>query len=601
MTSPHSFHIPVMGTGYTLDTALKVAHYGIDSVLSLNDDTTIERLRKKYSLQFGVPYEEITKKDDDCRAKRITAYLNLLNKLANEKLESIKNSPEEAEERIKYFEMLPEHSPLKQEFLKQNKIVTDELKNQMVLGSIDVNIMTKLDKENYIGEDKLPSEYNNAHSALRGYAQSDLSSSIVFSAGMNPSLYSYVGQFEDFYPDQNMNLRKKIVLKVSDYRSALVQGKFFAKKGLWVSEYRIESGLNCGGHAFATDGYLMGPILAEFRDHRQELQESLHEIFVKALAKKNLPTPSEALPIKVTAQGGVGTAEEHELLLNHYNIDSVGWGTPFLLVPEATAVDEDTLQRLVEAKEKDLYLSNVSPIGVPFNNLRSNTKNQEKMAMAKAGRPGSPCPRKFLSFNREYSDKGICTASRQYQSIKIKELNQEDLSLDEYQKRYNKIVEKECLCVGLVTANLSANGIKEKSDAEGVSICPGPNLAYFSKIMTLQEIVGHIYARTNVITRTDRPNFFIKELGMYLDYLKECIEEIEDNKTNKNEEYLTLFTDNLKEGIQYYYDLFDDLKSDLKSMYIENTEALDASKLLLDEADFKLKNAFDSSLCQSVS
>jgi len=66
-------------------------------------------------------------------------------------------------------------------------------------------------------------------------------------------------------------LKKKIILKVSDFRSAIIQGNFFAKKGLWVSEYRIESGLNCGGHAFATDGFLLGPILEEFKQKRNNL------------------------------------------------------------------------------------------------------------------------------------------------------------------------------------------------------------------------------------------------------------------------------------------------------------------------------------------
>ena len=34
----HTFHIPVMGTGFTIDTPLKVARYGIASVVSLVDD-----------------------------------------------------------------------------------------------------------------------------------------------------------------------------------------------------------------------------------------------------------------------------------------------------------------------------------------------------------------------------------------------------------------------------------------------------------------------------------------------------------------------------------------------------------------------------------
>ena len=43
---------------------------------------------------------------------------------------------------------------------------------------------------------------------------------------------------------RNGNLEKKVILKISDYRSALIQGKFLAKKGIWISEYRVESGLN---------------------------------------------------------------------------------------------------------------------------------------------------------------------------------------------------------------------------------------------------------------------------------------------------------------------------------------------------------------------
>ena len=271
------------------------------------------------------------------------------------------------------------------------------IKDNLTMGSIDVNIMTKVDKENYTKEEKLPVEYNDAHAALRGYANSDLNSSIILSAGMNPRLYGYLEQFEDFYPNQNGEIRKKIVLKVSDYRSAFIQGKFLAKKGLWVSEYRIESGLNCGGHAFATDGYLLGPILAEFRDNRKKLIQSIYKILVRGLSDKNRSVPKTELPQKITAQGGVGTAEEHQFLIDHYQVDSVGWGTPFLLVPEATTVDDATLNKLIEAKEADLYLSNISPLGVPFNSLKGNTKDIERLSLVDKGRPGSSCPKKYLA------------------------------------------------------------------------------------------------------------------------------------------------------------------------------------------------------------
>jgi len=289
-----------------------------------------------------------------------------MNEIAEKKFEDFKNAVADKSNGIKeYFNMLPDCSELKQEFLnKTSKYFNlDEIKawfnDNLSRGSIDANIMTKVDKDNYNKGVKLPAEYNDAHAALRGFAKSNLKSSIILSAGLNPHLYSYMEQFEDFYPDENGSLKKKIVLKVSDYKSALIQGKFLAKKGLWVSEYRIESGLNCGGHAFATDGYLLGPILAKFRDNRADLIQSILEIYKRALEEKGRKFPAKGLPVKITAQGGVGTAEEHTFLINHYELDSVGWGSPFLLVPEATTVDEETREQLRKAEEKDVYLSNI--------------------------------------------------------------------------------------------------------------------------------------------------------------------------------------------------------------------------------------------------
>lgn len=556
-----------MGIGFTIDTPLKVSQYGIDSVISLVDDLLLEKLRKMYCSKFEIPYHEITEKIGDFRAKRITSYLNLIKKLAEEKFEEFKNTTSEKANNIKeYFNMLPDSSSIKQEFnnltaeyFDFNKI-GDWLKNNLSMGSIDVNIMTKLDKENHINGEKLPVEYNDAHAALRGYANSDLRSSIILSAGMNPRLYSYMEQFEDFYPDEKGEIKKKIVLKVSDYRSALIQGKFLAKKGLWVSEYRIESGLNCGGHTFATDGYLLGPILAKFKDHRKELIQSIHEILITALSNKNRKLPKTELPLKITAQGGVGSAEEHQFLIDHYQVDSVGWGSPFLLVPEVTTVDDVTLNKLIEAREDDLYLSNISPLGIPFNSLKGNTKDLEKTSLVNKGRPGSSCPKKYLISNTEFTEKAICTASRQYQRLKLIELDKEGLSLHEYKNKFDKIIDKSCICTGLGTSSLLVYDLDTKIEGNGVSICPGPNLAYFSKIMSLKEITDHIYGKSNIITRTDRPNMFINELKIYIDFLKNKIEDAKVSVTNKQAKYLSDFVSNLKEGIDYYYSLFIDLK-----------------------------------------
>jgi hypothetical protein len=470
-----------------------------------------------------------------------------------------------------YFSMLPDSSEIKHEFKKRlNANVNIQeigswLKDKLSMGSIDVNIMTKVDKENYKNGELLPSEYNDAHAALRGFANSKLSSSMILSAGMNPRLYSYIENFEDFYPNEEGEIRKKIVLKVSDFRSAFIQGKFLAKKGIWISEYRIESGLNCGGHAFASDGYLMGPILAEFRDRRQELVETLYETLKAALVAKGRTIPNAPLAIKVTAQGGVGTAEEHSFLIDQYNLDSVGWGTPFLLVPEATTVDDATLNKMALAKEKDLYLSNISPLGVPFHSLRGNTKDAEKRSFIDKGRPGSACPKKFVALNKEFTEKGICTASRQYQHLKLNEILNLDIS-DEAKASMNaQVIEKSCTCVGLGTSALLAYNLDTKVEGEGVSVCPGPNMAYFSKRMKLKEIIDHIYGRKDVPISEDRPHMFVKELSIYIEYLSSKITEAHHTLTKKQEKYLMNFAENLSGGISYYKTLFSTLKEDALS------------------------------------
>jgi len=604
MSLHHTFHIPVMGTGFTLDTPLKVAPYGMNSVVSIVDDVLIENLRKAYCEKFEIPYKSITDKIEDFRAKRITSYLNLLNELAEKKFNQIVDSTLETSKDIRtYFSMLPDSSELKKQFseLTTQNWSWAEIKHwaaqHLTRGSIDVNIMTKLDKVNYnqAGE-KLPNEYNDAHAALRGFAQSDLESSLVLSAGMNPRLYSYMENFDDFFPNEQGVIKKKIVIKVSDYRSALIQGKFLAKKGLWVSEYRIESGLNCGGHAFATEGYLMGPILEEFKNHKQELIEEIHSILRPALAERGRVEPTSLLPLKITAQGGVGTQEEHQFLIDYYGIDSVGWGSPFLLVPEATTVDKATLEKLAQATENDLYLSHVSPLGVPFNNLKGNSKDEEKLNKIDSGRPGSPCPKEFLALNNEFSDRAICTASRQYQRSKIKELDQEGLSPGAYTLRYQDIVEKTCLCMGLGAATEQIHHMESQGPPKGVSVCPGPNMAYFSKIMSLKDITDHIYGRKDMLSQKMRPHMFLKELRLYMDYLQNKIEETQGELNKKQEKYFQSFFENLKQGIVYYQGLFTEVKTRFNDSKKQMFQELQSQLQHLEEFESRIK--IPSSLSQ---
>ena len=505
-------------------------------------------------------------------------------KFKNFKEEISKNT-----ETLKQFiGMLPSTSGLKdglQNILNKKDNLAESIKNfvdnHLNPGEIDVNIMTKVDKDNFVKNVQLPTIYNDAHASLRGFANSKLSSSVIFSAGMNPRLYSYLEEFEDFFPNENGELKKKIILKVSDFRSAMIQGNFLAKKGLWVSEYRIESGLNCGGHAFATDGLLMGPIMEEFKQKKNELQASAFALWKSALEQKGKMTTSEPLETRISVQGGVGTSEEHEFLLTTYNADSVGWGSPFLLVPEATSVDQETRNLLINAKEEDYYLSNMSPLGVPFNTIRGTSNDEIKDMNISNQKFGSSCPKKFLALSKEFTPKGTCTASKKYQDIKLSELKTNRLKLTDkqYEKQKQNITEKSCLCVGLANSAYLELDIPVKGEKQGVVICPGPNLSFFDKEVSLSKMVRHIYGYENVLSDDRRHHLFINELKLYVDYFKNEILEFSEEITKSQVKKWEIFKGNLLKGIAYYEELFaetnyfkpklDSIFSDLKSFKLK--------------------------------
>ncbi|MEX0662145.1 MAG: hypothetical protein WEA58_03835 [Balneolaceae bacterium] len=383
----HQFHIPVMGTGHSIDSPIRVAHLGINSVISVVDDLLCEKIRKHYCKEFNLFYKNIPQSAKDGRAERITAYLDMVSDIVTQKFETLKNlSLLDGTDKDRYFKLLPKSNPLKSayhfiESLSDTEVRekwVQELTGRMKPGSIDVNIMAKVDALRMDKEDKpMSSEFSDASSALRGFAKSKLSSSLVLSAGFNPRLYNYLSEFEDFYRDASGKIKKSIILKVSDFRSALIQGKFLAKKGLEVAEFRIESGLNCGGHAFASDGHLLPVLLKEFRENRNRLVETFQPMIKSYYESEGLEYPQlsdEQITPKITVQGGIGTSGEMRRLLDDFKMDGTGWGSPFLLVPEATCVDDFTSKILASASEKDLYLSNVSPLGVPFNNIRGSVQ-----------------------------------------------------------------------------------------------------------------------------------------------------------------------------------------------------------------------------------
>lgn len=582
---PHTFHIPVLGLGYSIDTPVKVAKYGISSVASIVDDELIERMRLYYARQRGEDDTPITKADADYRSRRITAYLNLMQRMVDEEFESLKAQPfGEGNDIDRYFNLLPAGSELRIRYDSvmamavgaERTLAEAALRDCMVPGEIDVNIMSKVDKMNVDADGNVLDEiYTDALAALRGFALSKLSSSIILSAGMNPRLYSYLESFEDFFPNATGGFRKKLILKVSDYRSALIQAKFLAKKGIWVSEFRIESGLNCGGHAFATEGNLLGPVLEEFKNRRAEMLTELLALYEAALQNKGISLAS--LPhTRISVQGGIGTAAENDFLLEHYGVEATGWGSPFLLVPEVTNVDKATLHELANADSDAYYVSDSSPLGVLFNNFKNSSAEKQRLERIAKGRPGSPCHKRYLVSNTEFTKDPICTASRQYQQLKIKQLMAQEPRPADLHEQIDAVTEKLCLCDGLSTAALIKNKLVKPRENSAVAICPGPNLAWFSGIYSLDDMVGHIYGKVDLLAQNLRPNMFVNELNLYVDYLKKDIERHATALNDKKAKYFTKFRANLLEGINYYKQLIPEITNQTVSYRQEMMAQLEA-------------------------
>lgn len=544
-----------MGIGFTIDTAIRLAPLGIDSAISLVNDDVIEAARAHHCRKRLLPYDAIAKNTPDARARRITAYLNLVHDLVVQDTQRVKASSfDEGGQLARYFDLLPSDSVLRLRYRaaialpkgRERQQELEELRSCIVPGSIGVNIMTKVDGPLDERGDPRPAHGSDAHSALRGFAESKVSGPIILSAGANPGLFAYLGEFDDFFPDKHGLTKKTVILKVSDFRSAHVQGRMLARRGIWVSEYRVESGVNCGGHAFPADGNLLGPVLSEFRDRRHQLAEELLPAYQKGLQARGISIPDKPPQIRITAQGGIGTASEDRLLREAFALDGTGWGSPFLLVPEAVTLDAPTKEALLQAKEDDIFLSHSSPLGVRFWWLKTCASEDARKERIRQGNPGSVCTARHLALNTEFGKVPLCPGSRAYQKRKKATL---DPSSPSYALEVERLEAPACICVDLCGSYLAC---VDDTPPPPPAICPGPNVVNFQNVYTLEQMVGHIYGRDFILTRTERPHMFLRELELYLNVLAEDLDVLGTKVQSMTAKQLTESFAGLSSGIGYY-------------------------------------------------
>ena len=97
-------------------------------------------------------------------------------------------------------------------------------------------------------------------------------------------------------------------------------------------------------------------------------------------------------------------------------------------------------------------------------------------------------------------------------------------------------------------------------------ICPGPNMAYFSREFSLKEMIKHIYGKKEIENHTKRPNMFVKELGLYVSYLSNQISEAFEIRSQQIKKWET-FKANLLNGIEYYKSIFQEKNKKFKTIF----------------------------------
>jgi hypothetical protein len=93
-----------------------------------------------------------------------------------------------------------------------------------------------------------------------------------------------------------------------------------------------------------------------------------------------------------------------------------------------------------------------------------------------------------------------------------------------------------------------------------------------------------------MVSRIDRPNLFIKELHIYIEYLNNKLEDAKISMNKKEEKYLNTFTSNMKAGVAYYQGLFQDVKNSFDDIKSAVQNELEKSEMVLNQIQLDIQN-----------
>jgi hypothetical protein len=168
-----------------------------------------------------------------------------------------------------------------------------------------------------------------------------------------------------------------------------------------------------------------------------------------------------------------------------------------------------------------------------------------RRARADSGRPGSRCPFGYLALNHDFGKVPMCTASAGYQRRRLRQLQNGDSHASSPVRC--EVLSKSCICHDLGGAARRYYAINEEATP---SICPSPHVVYFSRVRTLEQMVDHIYGRSDLLVEEDRPHMFATELRLYLEHLDQMPDgpSLSAPARRKRDKYIQ----NLVNGIRYY-------------------------------------------------
>ena len=254
-----------------------------------------------------------------------------------------------------------------------------------------------------------------------------------------------------------------------------------------------------------------------------------------------------------------------------YQVDGAGWGTPFLLVPEVTCVDQAHIDKMLKAGKEDVFLSQSSPLGVSFWNLRTSASEEKRRQRIRENKPGSSCPNGFAALNTEFGEKPICPASISYIRESLKLLSDKRLSREKAEVMRERILEKSCICHDLI----GGADLKYGFDPQATpAVCCGPNILNFKRIASLEEMTDHIYGRLSLLRDNARPHMFIRELHLYIQQLREDIKSQSLNIQSRQPGYFETFKENLLSGINYYQGLAARFLEEQRNRFLQDLEDL---------------------------